>query len=62
MVVGNIDVDFLVKEEEKRGWMISLGRPRLKVCNLIRPPLKLFSFFFHALIENLTLITLLGIL
>ena len=41
-----MDVDFLVKEEEKRGWMISLGRPRLKVCNLIRPPLKLFSFFF----------------
>ena len=52
MVVGNIDVDFLVKEEEKRGWMISLGRPRLNVIWYV-PLWNCFHFSFHALIENL---------
>ena len=42
---GNIDVDFLVREEEKKGLDDFVGEAT-PLCNLIRPPLKLVSFFF----------------
>ena len=40
---GNIDVDFLMREEKRLDDFVGEATP---LCNLIRPPLKLVSFFF----------------